>query len=234
MQELYGNRHCLPLTPPACRSRYYAALRPCTHYLPIWQDSEDDVLVVLRALRGSPASDALAQRLAANAQAFALTWLSLEGQLRYWQLLIDQYASLYRGAASPDTLAAKALAEQQGRAASKAGSDTEDRCLAEGRDELECWSTSWHAMAAAWAAIRRGSSTPAAAAGAAEGTAAAAAAAAGADAVAEGTAEKGAEAGSAEAAAADAGGTEAAAADAAVAAEAAGAGAAAATRAAEV
>lgn len=56
------------------------------HYLPFWQGSEEDVLDLLRTLRGSPANDLVAQRIAANANAFAAAWLDEEGQFRYWQV----------------------------------------------------------------------------------------------------------------------------------------------------
>lgn len=131
------------ICPPTC-CRYYHALKPCVHYLPFWQHSEEDVLDLLHALRGNPANDLVAQRIAANAQLFAVKWLDEEGQYKYLQMLIDRYVALYRGSTSPATQAAKEQAEQIGRAASKAGSEADARCKAESKDD--CWGLSWEVM----------------------------------------------------------------------------------------
>ena len=74
---------------------YYPALQPCVHYLPFWEKHEDDVLDLLRQLRGRPENQLVAQHVAANAQAFAFTHLTEEASFKYWQLIIDRYVSLY-------------------------------------------------------------------------------------------------------------------------------------------
>lgn len=124
------------LCPPCCR--YYAALQPCVHYLPFWQQSEDDVLGLLRALRGAPANQALAQALAANSYTFAAAVLGDAGVYRYWQRVIDRYVELYRGPVDAQaTLAAKAWAERVGQRASAHGAVVEAKCWADGGQN--CW-----------------------------------------------------------------------------------------------
>lgn len=78
---------------------YYRAIKPCVHYLPFWQHNETDVLPLIEALR-HPENQRVAQRIAANGQAFAMLHLTEEARWRYLQLLIDQYAALYRGSTS--------------------------------------------------------------------------------------------------------------------------------------
>jgi hypothetical protein len=117
---------------------YYAALQPCVHYLPFWQQSEDDVLSLLRALRGAPANEALARNLAANSYTFAAAVLGEAGVYRFWQRVIDRYVHLYRGPANATaTLAAKAWAERVGQRASAHGAVVEAKCWADGSQN--CW-----------------------------------------------------------------------------------------------
>lgn len=124
------------LCPPCCR--YYAALQPCVHYLPFWQQSEDDVLGLLHALRGAPANQALARALAANSYTFAAAVLGDAGVYRYWQRVIDRYVELYRGPVDAQaTLAAKAWAERVGQRASAHGAVVEAKCWADGGQN--CW-----------------------------------------------------------------------------------------------
>jgi hypothetical protein len=96
------------------------------------------VLGLLRTLRATPGNQAVAQCVAANGQAFAAAHLTDEALWLYWQRVIDQYAQLYRGSATPAaTKAALAEAEAWGRQASMAGRVAEDSCYAAGRGE--CW-----------------------------------------------------------------------------------------------
>lgn len=112
---------------------YYAGLQPCVHYLPFWQHSEDDVLPLVRALQGSQQNQAVAQRLAANAQTFAAAHFTEDAVYRHWQRVIDRYVELYRGPADPAaTTAALTLAEEIGRNASAVGAEVEAKCWAEG------------------------------------------------------------------------------------------------------
>ncbi|EFN52413.1 hypothetical protein CHLNCDRAFT_138890 [Chlorella variabilis] len=116
---------------------YYRAVKPCVHYLEFWRDSETDVLDLVRTLR-QPANQAVAQRLAANAQAFAAAHLSEEGYWQYWQSVLDRYVELYRGSKDPvAATAARAAAERKGRHASKAGQEAEEQCYQRGDDN--CW-----------------------------------------------------------------------------------------------
>ncbi|KAL4424735.1 hypothetical protein ABPG77_000078 [Micractinium sp. CCAP 211/92] len=116
---------------------YYHALQPCVHYLPFWQGSEEDVLGLLSTLRSDPANDLMAQRIAANANAFAAAWLDDDGQLRYWQMVIDRYVQLYRGSTDAATLKVKRQTELWGQAASKLGSEREAECWE--KQEGPCW-----------------------------------------------------------------------------------------------
>lgn len=112
-------------------------MKPCVHYLEFWRDSETDVLDLVRTLR-QPANQAVAQRLAANAQAFAAAHLSEEGYWQYWQSVLDRYVELYRGSKDPvAATAARAAAERKGRHASKAGQEAEEQCYQRGDDN--CW-----------------------------------------------------------------------------------------------
>ncbi|KAL4422564.1 hypothetical protein ABPG75_008761 [Micractinium tetrahymenae] len=131
---------------------YYHALQPCVHHLPFWQSSEEDVLDLLRTLRVNPANQLTAQRIAANANAFAAAWLDDEGQFRYWQLLIDRYAELYRGPGRPQALEAKRKAEELGRKVSRVGTEAQEECDAAGRPD--CWGYSLDQMDAALAKAR--------------------------------------------------------------------------------
>ncbi|KAL4424736.1 hypothetical protein ABPG77_000079 [Micractinium sp. CCAP 211/92] len=128
---------------------YYPALQPCVHYLPFWQRSEEDVLDLLSTLRSHPANELVAQRIAANANAFAAAWLDGHGQYRYWQLLIDRYAQLYRGPGRPEALQAKRKAEELGQKVSRVGVKAQEECDAEGR--TDCWGYSLDRMEAALA-----------------------------------------------------------------------------------
>lgn len=76
---------------------YYRALQPCVQYLPFWVDNTTDILQLVQQLKDHPANDAVARRVAANGQAFALAHLTEEARWRYWQTLFDQYAALYQG-----------------------------------------------------------------------------------------------------------------------------------------
>lgn len=73
------------------REHYYASLRPCVHYLPIYKESETDVVDVATGVRADPAT---AQAISANAQAFALMHLTEEARLQYWEALLWRYAGL--------------------------------------------------------------------------------------------------------------------------------------------
>lgn len=81
--------------PPA--RRYYRAVHPCEHYLPFWVHNETDVVQLVQQLQGNAQNDLVAQHIAANSQAFALTFLSDEFAYWYWQRVVDKYAALYRG-----------------------------------------------------------------------------------------------------------------------------------------
>ena len=82
---------------------FHLARQRCVHYMPIWASSTGDVLDTLSMLRGSPGGNqAVAQRVAANGQAFALTHLGEAGRLRHWQLLLELYAKLYLGDGSAE------------------------------------------------------------------------------------------------------------------------------------
>ncbi|KAI7844877.1 hypothetical protein COHA_001530 [Chlorella ohadii] len=117
---------------------YYAALQPCGHYLPFWRQSEDDVLSLLRTLRGAPANEALARSLAANSYTFAAAVLGDAGVYRFWQRVIDRYVQLYRGPANASAAkAAKAWAERVGRKASAHGAVVEAQCWRDGGQA--CW-----------------------------------------------------------------------------------------------
>lgn len=76
---------------------YYRAVHACEHYLPFWVHNETDVVQLVQQLQGSRQNDLVAQHIAANGQAFALTYLSDEYAFWYWQRAIDKYAALYRG-----------------------------------------------------------------------------------------------------------------------------------------
>ncbi|KAI7844868.1 hypothetical protein COHA_001521 [Chlorella ohadii] len=76
---------------------YYGAIHPCEHYFPFWVHNETDVVQLVQQLQGNPDNDLTAQHIAANSQAFALTYLSHEYAFWYWQALIDKYVALYRG-----------------------------------------------------------------------------------------------------------------------------------------
>ena len=89
-----------PCRPPQVTDRmewYYRGVHPCEHYLPFWVHNETDVVQLVRALQGNQRNDVVAQHIAANSQAFALTYLSDEYAFWYWQRAIDKYAALYRG-----------------------------------------------------------------------------------------------------------------------------------------
>ena len=64
-RQLPPSTRCHPLR------RYYTGLHPCEHYLPYWVTSEDDILELVATLRGNPANQLVAQRIAANGQAHA-------------------------------------------------------------------------------------------------------------------------------------------------------------------
>jgi len=72
---------------------FYRWLAPCVHYIPFWTLSQDDILEEVVALRQA---DDLAREVAEAAQALAKEHLGRSGRLRYWQQLLDTYASLYR------------------------------------------------------------------------------------------------------------------------------------------
>jgi len=72
---------------------YYRALRPCEHYLPFWKESEEDVLDLIRAIQKDPET---AQKIAANAQAFAKAHLTDEARWQYWEAMLHRYAKLFR------------------------------------------------------------------------------------------------------------------------------------------
>lgn len=134
------NTHLPPHRPPAVAGSewYYAALRPCVHYVPFWQHSERDVLAVLAGLRDGPGSGATAQRIAANAWAFAAAHLSEEAVYRHWQAVINSYVALYRGPAdAAAAAAAKAWAEEVGRRASAVGAEAEAQCWKDKGGQ--CW-----------------------------------------------------------------------------------------------
>ncbi|KAL4422563.1 hypothetical protein ABPG75_008760 [Micractinium tetrahymenae] len=137
---------------------YYHALQPCVHYLPIWQSSEEDVLGLLRTLRGNPANDLIAQRIAANANAFAATWLDDDGQLRYWQLVIDRYLQLYRGSTNETTLKTKRLVESWGQQASKTGSEVEAECWQ--NQGGACWMIGRDAAVAKYKELKEAAENP--------------------------------------------------------------------------
>ena len=72
------------------RAYYYAALHAFVHYVPIWRSSRDDLL---RLVEWLGRHDELAERIAANGQAFACEHLTSSGRLCYWQKAIEQYAA---------------------------------------------------------------------------------------------------------------------------------------------
>jgi hypothetical protein len=76
---------------------YYGAVHRCEHYLPFWVHNQTDVLQLVQQLQGNHDNDLVAQHIAANSQAFALTYLSPGYAYWYWQLMMDKYAALYRG-----------------------------------------------------------------------------------------------------------------------------------------
>jgi hypothetical protein len=122
------------------------------------------VLRLLRMLRATPGNQAVAQRVAANGQAFAAAHFTDESLWLYWQRVIDRYAQLYRGSATPAaTKAALAEAEAWGRRASMAGRVAEDACYAAGQGE--CWLVGRDAARQELAALReeagRGAAAPA-------------------------------------------------------------------------
>lgn len=119
---------------------YYPALQPCVHYVPIWQRDTSDILAVLAALNASAASQAAAQAIAANANAFAAATLSDAAVFAHWQRILDRYVALYRGPADPKAAAAAAAwAERVGREAGELGAATEAKCWADGG--ATCWYT---------------------------------------------------------------------------------------------
>ena len=73
---------------------YYRALQRCVHYLSIWRRSEDDVLDVVEKV---VQNGAVAQQIAANGQAFGLTFLSEDARLQYWESVLWKYAALFDG-----------------------------------------------------------------------------------------------------------------------------------------
>ena len=93
---------------------------------------------LLEALQASPANEAAARALAANAYTFAAAHFGEAGQYRHWQRVIDRYARLYRGPADAKAAAgAKAWAERVGQAASAHGAVVEAQCWADGGQA--CW-----------------------------------------------------------------------------------------------
>lgn len=90
---------------------YYRAVRACEHYLPFWIHNETDVVQLVQQLKGSRENDVVAQHIAANSQAFALTYLSDEYAFWYWQRAIDKYVALYRGPARGGSSRAGSVAE---------------------------------------------------------------------------------------------------------------------------
>lgn len=72
------------------------ARKACHHPIDVCRvTNETDLIPLLRQLK-RPGNQEVAQRIAANANAFAYLHLGLEAQWRYWQLLIDRYIQLYR------------------------------------------------------------------------------------------------------------------------------------------
>lgn len=51
-----------------CRPAVLPLLQPCVHYLPFWVDNTTDILQLVQRLKGHPANDEVARRVASNGQ----------------------------------------------------------------------------------------------------------------------------------------------------------------------
>ena len=71
---------------------YYGALEPWRHFVPVWDDSADDALSIVRTLRQN---DTVAQRIAAAGLAFARANLSRAARCDHWARVLRAYSSLF-------------------------------------------------------------------------------------------------------------------------------------------
>mmetsp|Transcript_15754 Transcript_15754/g.46565 ORF Transcript_15754/g.46565 Transcript_15754/m.46565 type:complete len:363 (-) Transcript_15754:492-1580(-) len=70
---------------------YHHLLEPHVHYMPVWQQTPDDVL---EAISWAKAHDDEARQIAAAAQRFALRYLDKRARTCYWYKLLTEFAKL--------------------------------------------------------------------------------------------------------------------------------------------
>lgn len=75
---------------------YYPLIKPCVHYIPIFERDEFDVIDVVKALRQQ---DDVAQAIAANGQRFALENIGFISRMKYIEKMLHRYTALLE---SPD------------------------------------------------------------------------------------------------------------------------------------
>ncbi|KAF8056254.1 hypothetical protein HT031_006442 [Scenedesmus sp. PABB004] len=73
---------------------YYRSLRPFHHFVPIFKTSEHDLLP---RLAWAAQHEALARRIVANANAFALTFTTRRARVTYWAYVLHAYRRLVEG-----------------------------------------------------------------------------------------------------------------------------------------
>ncbi|KAG1665547.1 hypothetical protein FOA52_000693 [Chlamydomonas sp. UWO 241] len=99
-----------------CTTFYHHLLKPKVHYVPVWEETPDDML---KAVQWAREHDDEAKKIAAAGQAFAIKYLSKRARTCYWLELLTQFSKLLRYDVSPkhdaDEYAAKRRRRRGGR-----------------------------------------------------------------------------------------------------------------------